>query len=279
MSVIGADLMWLVAMGDDVRRTGVLPDAVPFAAAPSQGWPPPPVAAEVLLSLIHELGLAGLLVWHFVVVVGALVVVAIDTRRRGATDVSTALTLVVLVLGGAATFAVVRLQTFSLLFFALTLLLVRDQHRKPGRAMWWAPVLVAVWGNLHGSVLLGVCVMGAHLLFSRLTRHPNETIALGVATLGALFLNPAAWRTADYYVGVLQNEAAAGGEGLWAAPSVGNPFDVLMVVGALILGVRAQAAIAAVGVRRVGWSDHRHGHRRAQRDLVAAVPWRHRLHR
>lgn len=236
LTVIGADLMWLVALGDDVRRTGALPDGVPFAAAPSEGWPPLLVAAEVALSLIHELGLAGVLVWHFLAVIGTLVIVALNARRRGATDLSSALTLAVLVFGGAATFAVVRLQTFSLIPFVLTVLLVREQHHRPSRAMWLAPVLVAIWGNLHGSVLLGVCVIGAHLIFSRLPRRPVETIALGLATLGALFLNPATWRTPHYYRGVLENEAAARGEGLWAAPSLSNPFDLLMIVAAVILG-------------------------------------------
>ena len=236
LTVIGADLLWLVALGDDVRASRALPDGVPFAAAPSQGWPPVLVVAEVAISVIHELGLAGLLIWHFLAVVTALVVVAVDARRRGATDVTAALVLGVLVIGGVATFAVARLQTFSLIPFALTLLLVRDQHRNPGRAMWWVPVLVAVWGNLHGSVLLGVCVIGAHLLFSRLARRPGETVALGLATLAALFATPATWRTADYYIGVLQNEAAASGEGLWAAPAFGEPFDLVMVVAAAVLG-------------------------------------------
>lgn len=236
LTVIGADLLWLVALGDDVRTSGALPDGVPFAAAPSQGWPPVLVAAEVALSVIHELGLAGLLIWHFLAVLTALAIVAVDARRRGATDLAAALVLGVLVIGGVATFAVARLQTFSLVPFALTLLLVRDQHRNPGRGMWCAPLLVAVWGNLHGSVLLGVCVIGAHLLFSRLARRPGETVALGLATLAALFATPATWRSADYYVGVLQNEAAARGEGLWAAPALGEPFDLLMIVAAAVLG-------------------------------------------
>ena len=128
LTVIGADLMWLVALGDDVRRTGALPDGVPFAAAPSEGWPPVLVAAEVALSFIHELGLAGVLVWHFLAVIGTLVIVAVDGRRRGATDLSSALTIAVLVFGGAATFAVVRLQTFSLIPFVLTLLLCASSN-------------------------------------------------------------------------------------------------------------------------------------------------------
>lgn len=233
---IGADLLWLVALGDDVRRTGALPAGVPFAAAPSDGWPPVLVAAEVALSLIHELGLAAVLIWHFLVVIVALVLVAIDGRRQGVTDKAMALTLGVLLIGGAATFGVARLQTFSLIFFAMTLLLVRAQYRDPSRRMWCAPLIVAVWGNLHGSVLLGVCVIGAYLLFSRLPRRRVETIALGVATLGALFLNPATWRTPHYYLGVVENEAAARGEGMWAAPSPANPFDLLMIVAIVALG-------------------------------------------
>jgi hypothetical protein len=236
LTVVGADLLWLVALGDDVRTSGALPDHVPFAAASSQGWPPVLVAAEVAVSLIHEMGLAGLLIGHFLAVLTALVIVVVDARRRGASDLAAALVLGVLVVGGIATFGVARLQTFSLIPFALTLLLVREQHRKPGRAMWWAPVLVAVWGNLHGSVLLGVCVIGVHLLFSRLARRPGETVALGLVTLAALFATPATWRTADYYVGVLHNEAAARGEGLWAAPALAEPFDLVMIVAAVVLG-------------------------------------------
>lgn len=234
LTLIGSDLMWVVALGDDVRATGAMPNDVPFAAATSDGWPPVLVAAEVSLSLVHDLGMPGLLIWHYVTVLGALAIIAADAQRRGATDLATSLALGVLLLGGAATLVVVRLQTFSLILFALMLLLTRAQHRKPGRAMWWGPVLIAVWGNLHGAVLLGVCVIGAYLLFSRLARRPMETLALGVATITALFVTPATWRTAEYYVGVLQNEAAAQGEGLWGSPSLGDPFDLVMVVATVV---------------------------------------------
>lgn len=236
LSVIGADLLWLVALGDHVRATGTVPDEVPFAAAPSQGWPSVLVVAELFLSFIHELGLAGLLVWHFIAVICAVGIVALDARRRGASDLAAALIMGVLVVGGIATFAVARLQTFALVPFALTLLMVRAQHTRPSRAIWWAPALVAVWGNLHGSVLLGVCIIGAYLLFSRLRLRPIETVALGASTLAALFVTPATWRTAEYYIGVLNNEAAARGEGLWAAPALGEPFDLVMIIAAVTLG-------------------------------------------
>jgi hypothetical protein len=236
LTLIGADLLWLVAMGDHVRATAALPDGVPFAAASSEGWPPVLVLAELVLSVIHEAGLGGLLVWHYLLVLTALGLVSLGARRLGATDLPTALVVAALLLGGVGTFAVVRLQTFSLVPFALALLLVRSQHARPTRAMWGAPVLVAVWGNLHGSVLLGVCVIGAYLLCSRLRHRVAETLALGLSTLLALLLNPAGWRTPEYYLGVLQNQAAAQKEGLWAAPDLTNPFDVLMVTAAVLFG-------------------------------------------
>jgi hypothetical protein len=234
--LVGADLLWLVAMGDHVRATGTVPDGVPFAAASSEGWPPALLLSELVLSFVHEAGLAGLLVWHYLLVLTALGLVAVGARLRGGTDLTTALVLGALLLGGIATFGVVRLQSFSLVPFAIVLILVRAQHARPSRAMWWAPALVAIWGNLHGSVLLGVCVIGAYLLFSRLRHRLVETLLIGISTLGALLLNPAGWRTPHYYLGVLRNQAAAQKEGLWAAPSLTNPFDVLMIVAAVVLG-------------------------------------------
>jgi hypothetical protein len=38
-----------------------------------------------------------------------------------------------------------------------------------------------------------------------------------------------------YYRGVLENEAAKRGEGLWAAPSLSHPFDVMMVAAGVVL--------------------------------------------
>ncbi len=236
---IGADLFWLVALGDDIRAHQRIPDGVPFAAAASDGWPPVLLVAQYALSLVHEAGLAGVLIWHYVLVLLSLVVVAVDARRRGASDLATAWILVALLLGGLATVGVVRLQTFSLLPFAALLLLLRGQHRQPDRLIWLAPLLIIVWGNLHGAVLMGVCLVGAYLLFSRLRSRPLETVVVGASCLVALLVTPATWRTIGYYLGVLDNEAARQGEGLWASPSLGNPFDVLMLVSALVLGVAA----------------------------------------
>lgn len=232
---VGSDWDWVVAMGDVVRRTGSVPDHVPFATAPSEGWHNVPVLGQVVASVLHETGAPGVVLAHLSLVVLAWMLLVLGARRQGAGDVSTSVVLVAVVLGALPSWGLVRLQTYSFPLFAVLLLLVVEQARRPDRKIWLAPVLVAVWGNLHGAVLLGVCVLGAYLLLHRLRQRPAETIAVGIASLAALLVTPQGLDTVTYYVEVFDNVAAARGEGLWARPDLGSPFDVVMLVCAGLL--------------------------------------------
>ena len=62
-----------------------------------------------------------------------------------------------------------------------------------------------------------------------------ETVLVGVATLAALLVTPVGLRTIPYYLGVFDNEAAKRATGLWARPSLSNPFDVMMILAAVVL--------------------------------------------
>ncbi|HWJ83395.1 MAG TPA: hypothetical protein VNS55_14245 [Nocardioides sp.] len=235
---IGADCLWLVTLGDHVRAHGI-PDGLPFAAATTDGWPNAVVAAELVLSWVHELGLPGLAVLQVLASGAAMVVLALGARAEGASDAATARVLAVFAVGSVTALAIVRLQLFSLVPFAALLWLLRSQHRRPTRAIWLLPALVAAWTNLHGAVLLGVATAGAYLLFSRLRQRPAETVGVGALTLVALLATPAGLRTAAYYAGVFGNEAARRGTGLWARPSLERPFDVALALAALVLVVLA----------------------------------------
>jgi len=235
---IGADTFWLVALGDHIRAHGI-PEGVPFAAADSHEWPNILVIAQVILSVVSGWGAAALPALQLVVDATTLALVAVGARRLGASDRATAGALALVALGTLPSLVVVKLQIFSLVPFALLLLLLRDQHRRPTRAIWLLPVLVAVWTNLHGAVLLGVAVVGAYLLFSRLRVRTVETLVVGPLVLLALLATPQGWRTVEYYVGVMGNEAAAQGAGMWARLSPTAPFDVALMLAAAILLVGA----------------------------------------
>ena len=231
---VGADCYWVVAMGQHIAAHGV-PDGIPFAAAPTQGWPNVLVLAQLLMAGVHAGGQAALPVAQIVVNALALCLLAVGARREGASDRATALVMVLVGLGALASLAVVRLQFFSPVPFALLLLLLRSQDRAPSRWIWLLPALVAVWSNLHGAVLLGVAVAGTYLVFGRLRTRPGETVLVGLATLAALLVTPVGLRTIPYYLGVFENEAAKRASGLWARPSLSNPFDVMMVLAAVVL--------------------------------------------
>ena len=232
---VGADWDWLVAMGDHVRATEQVPDGVPFAVADTSGWHNVPVLAELSASVLHDLGARAPVLGHLVALVVTLVVLAGAARARGASDAYVATALALLTVGGLSTFAIVRAQSVSLVLFAVLVALVCSQARRPDRRIWWAVPLVAVWGNLHGAALLGVCVLGAYLLLHRTRTHLLESVAVGVTSVLALCATPQLWWTPVYYAEVFDNVSAQRGEGLWARPSAEMPFDVLMVAAALVL--------------------------------------------
>jgi hypothetical protein len=121
------------------------------------------------------------------------------------------------------------------LLFPLLVFLLRSEAREPSRRIWLAVPLLALWSNLHGGALLGIGLVGAYLLFGRLRREPATAVLVLAASVLALCATPSLWRTPDYYLGVLGNEAARRGAGLWSPLSLDVPFDIAFVVAALVL--------------------------------------------
>ena len=242
--IVGADTMWMVAFGDSIRRTGHLPVGLPFAVADTSGWAPVPALGGVLLSWVHHLGPVALPAAQLVVDLVLLGLLALGARRSGAGDGATAAVLSVFTLGALPALTVVRAQTLSLIPFALMLLLLRAESRRPSVRVWSLLPLVAVWGNLHGAVLLGVAVAGCYLLGRRWRHNPWTAAGVCAAMVLALLVNPAGPRTPAYYYGVFTNATAQRKLLLWAPPRLEAPFDLLLAVTALAL-----IGLAAYGSR------------------------------
>jgi hypothetical protein len=262
---IGADTYWAVALGRDIVHNGSVPDGIPFASASSSGWPNVPVLGELVLAALAAPGPIGIVVAQLVLDAIALILLAVGARRAGAGG-PTAIAIALVALGALPALASVKMQLFSLALIPLLLLLLRADRRRPSRRIWWVVLLIAVWGNLHGAVLLGVAVTGAYLLFSRLRVRPVETVAVGVAALLALAVNPALLRTFHYYAGVLGNEAARRGTELWARPNPANLFDLLLIVAGVVLVALALwsrppiwEVVATIGLLVGTISSARHG--------------------
>jgi hypothetical protein len=237
--ILGADLLWVVALGDHLRSFGEVPTGVPFAVAPQVDWHSPILAAEVLLSFVHGLGDSALGVLQILLVATTLTVLVSEGRRLGGSEASLVFMTSLVVIGSASAMVVVRLPSLSLVPWALAVTLMRRQYDRPSRGIWWLVPLFIVWGNLHGAVLVGLAVLGVFLIAAPHVGSLQRRGGVAAGCLLSLVVTSAGMETPAYYVRVLNNEAAARGVELWARPSLSDPLDVVMLVAAALLIVSA----------------------------------------
>jgi hypothetical protein len=240
---VGSDAQWLAALGHVIAHRGAIPAGVPFAAAPTAHWPNALVLAELIFGgLESALGDRGLMLAQLLAVAAALAILARDARAGGAQAIGTGAALLLVGVGGLPSLSIARVQLFSLLLFPALVALLRSQSRTPSRRIWLAVPLLALWSNLHGAALLGLGVLFAYLLLERARRQPALAAAVAASSAAAMCLTPALARTVDYYHGVLTNEAAQRGAGMWGALSFTSPLDLVLVLAAIVLLARAWKA-------------------------------------
>jgi hypothetical protein len=235
LSVQAADGPWLTELGRAIARHGGIPNGVPYASAPTSGWPNVPALGELVFALLGTIGSRGVQIAQVAAVGGTLALLARDARRAGARERALAVSLLLLLPACFGPIVAIRAQLFSLPLFAACILLLRSESRDPSRRIWLLVPLLALWGNLHGAVLTGAVVAGAYLVFERARSRPGESAAVAVASLLALCANPALWDTPKYILGVLHNEAARQAIGLWAPLNVHSWLDVTFILAAVAL--------------------------------------------
>jgi hypothetical protein len=229
VATVGADARWLAALGRIIVARDSVPHGVPFAASPTNHWPNTLVLAELIFhGLESAFGDRGLIAAQIVAVATTLAVLAWDARTEGGDSFLVAGSLALASLGSLASLAVARVQLFSLVLFALTLALLREQQRRPSRGIFLALPLLALWSNVHGAALLGLLVLWAYLALSRFQRDRATAVTVALAAPVALCITPAGIDTVDYYRGLLTNVAAQRGVDLWA-PLGSSPLDLVLI--------------------------------------------------
>jgi len=246
LAIVAPDARWLAALGGEIVARGGIPQGVPYAAAPSGTWHNVPVLAELAFHGLEAVfGDSGLALAQIVAVALGFAILAVDAVRAGAGRGLTPV-LLLAAFGLPLTLIGVRVQLFSLALFPLLLALLRAEARDPSRRIWLVVPLVALWSNLHGAVLAGLAVTGAYLVVDRARREPFVVVGVLAGSGLALAATPALLHTYGYYQGVLENEAAKRGFGLWAPLDVHDTFDLLLILVALpllALAVRARPRV------------------------------------
>ncbi len=129
-------------------------------------------------------------------------------RRRGL-DARTAALLTLAAFVVAAPALALRPQLFGLALFALCCSLSIEATSYRPRVLWLAPVIVAVWANVHGSFFIGPLCLGLAWLADVGQRSGTARRTLAVAALSAVAacltpFGPAVWA---YAVGLSSNPA------------------------------------------------------------------------
>ena len=241
--VVGADARWLAALGQTVVAAGRIPHGLPFAAAPTLHWHNVMALAEIVFwTLERLLGERGLVLAQALAVGVAFAVLARGALRAGASRQAIASTCLLVTLGAFPSLAIVRVQLFSLALFPILLELLRRDACERSNRIWLVVPLLAIWSNLHGTVLLGLVATMVYLIVARLREQPLETAAVAALCVIALCLNPAGIHTFSYFRDVLSNAAAQRGEGMWAPLSLRAPLDALFIAAGVVLALRASRA-------------------------------------
>ena len=243
------DLAYGVRAGDAILATGAIPasDAWTFTVAGTP-WVDQQWLAQAVLAFLHSIGGWELLaVARAVAVAAAFGFVAAAAMARGAAPrMAAVLSLVAFALTAPA--LALRPQLAAIVLFAALLWIVAGRELHP-RRLWIAPLLVVLWANTHGSVVLAPLLLGTAWLEDLVARRPHRT-GLAVLALGTLatFVNPFGAGVWGYAAGIGSSPAITGQVSEWQRTSPLNVTGFLFYLSAAIV-----AALAIRGRGRLPW--------------------------
>lgn len=248
---LDGDLPRHLLTGKYVLQTRSIPATEPFAypytgrTYVSHEW-----LADVAYYLIYSVfGLAG------IVVFGGLLLATTFTVLYSALVHQNALrlpTLLILAWGAGVTSLnwVVRPHLISMMLLALWLVQIDKLARGEKSSLWKFPLIMALWGNLHGEFIAGILVILAYasgwvwdFLFDRPNANPrvgrNLGLGLILSVLASLF-NPAGVRPWTTILGFVNNSYLMSRMAESNSPDFHHaPFNVLLALLAFSIAMMA----------------------------------------
>jgi hypothetical protein len=246
-SLTAFDFWWYLASGKRILDTGAVPRTDPFSyTAEGRPWINHMWATQVLFTVLWERwGRLALIALKTGLVVATFAVVLGTMRARGVHPLVASL-VTLLAAGTGAGFWHARPQTFTYLFVAVLLWLLRAgwEHRRGILVL--VPALVAVWVNLHAGFVMAFVLIGlvgagtaVPLLVDRARRRAGVrvvalTAALGSLAVAASLLNPFGVRALAFPFEVVRSVPFMSSTIEWFPPSFHHPafrpLEVLLLL-------------------------------------------------
>jgi hypothetical protein len=196
-------------------------------------------------------GLALVSLVHVAVVICTFAWTLVAARRRGGSTRAVALVGLLAAMPIYLVAGNIRAQTFALPLFVGLLLLLSAESRSPTARTFWILPILALWANLHGSVLLGaglVVLMGVVELVrgvrcGRFRAHIARGSALLAIVVVALMATPYGLSLLTYFHSIFANPEIAKIASDWMPTDltpINAPFYVLAGLTLALIGRERQ---------------------------------------
>ncbi len=197
---------WHIANGQLMLRTHTITRTDVFSATMSgQPWYAWEWLYDLIIATIHQVfGLNGVVFYTAAIIAATFVLVFHLAMRRGGSLPVTFL-LLVLSMGATAIHLLARPHVVSWLLAVIWFELLDSAAFGVGRGnlqrIYWLPVLMLLWVNLHGGFVLGFALLGAYLVgglvqYCAVRQHEaigswlRKLSLVSVLSLLATFVNP-----------------------------------------------------------------------------------------
>jgi hypothetical protein len=240
------DLWWHLSTGKLIVETGKVPRTDPFSySRKGQLWVAHEWLTDVLIYEVYRFAhWAGLIV----LLSGITTLAFLFLYLRCVGKPYWAATLTLLGVFASSPVMGVRPQMLSL-FLASLLLWLLDGSRGNPRRLWWIPPIFVLWVNLHAGYAVGIAILMVFATTSvgASSTHANSAsgrwrlIAVLIASLVAVLLNPHGARMYSYPFEVLQSTSMQNQIAEWFSPNFHQlayfPLMLLLLAVALVLAL------------------------------------------
>ncbi len=242
------DTGWHIRTGEWIWQHSAVPTTDLFSyTKPHDAWYAWEWLWDFLFAGIHHVGGLGAVAFASVVLLGCISVLLFRLVRRTTDNDLLSFAMAALAIGGSGVHWLARPHLFSWVFvlvFAHALLSARRGNRKP---LYWLPVCMLLWTNLHGAFFLGiimVCIEAAGEVIDAFLHaqdfrdaayhRARPYVVCAIACAAVTLLNPYGWNLHAHIYSYVHDSKLLDKIGEYQSINFHNPlayfFEVMLLL-------------------------------------------------